>query len=117
MALQVQYPNPFDTTALLTAYARVSELNLNFENQTGLVVLSVWASPAAARSGLPPVARVGLAVTPAGDAGGLSYTQLYDLAAVQPTDGVGTKAYDIVRRTLYQAIKRQVGAFGDAQNV
>jgi hypothetical protein len=64
MALQTQYPNPFDTVALLTAYA-----------------------------------------------------QLYDLAAVQAEDTAGTKAYDIVRRTLYQEVRKKIGAFNNAQNV
>jgi hypothetical protein len=117
MALQVQYPNPFDIEKLSTAYARVSGLNLDFQNRSGVVVLSVWASPAAARAGLPPVAQVSLAITPEGDTAALSYAQLYDLAAVQTEDGVGTKAYDIVRRTLYQEVKKQIGAFNNAQNV
>jgi hypothetical protein len=117
MALQTQYPNPFDTAALLTAYARVSELNINFQSHSGVVVLSVWASPAAARSDLPPVAQVALAITPEGDTASLSYAQLYDLAAVQAEDTAGTKAYDIVRRTLYQEVKKKIGAFNNAQNV
>jgi hypothetical protein len=116
MAFQLQYPNPFDAADLATAYARVSQLNLNFDQQTGQVVVNVWATQAAMAGGRPPVGQLSLAVTPDGAGDSLSFTQLYKAAAVKGGDAAGTPAYDIVRRTLYQALKARP-EFAAAQDV
>jgi hypothetical protein len=107
MAFQVSYPNPFDAAALPAAYARVSQMNLNFDTQTGQVAVNVWASQQAMTAGRPPVGQLTLAVTPDGSGGDLSFRQLYQAAAVRAADAPGTPAYDLVKRALYQALKQR----------
>jgi hypothetical protein len=116
MAFQVQWANPYDTAALATAYARVAQMNLNFDAQTGQVTVNVWASRQAADAGRPPVGQLSLAVTPDGAGDSLSFAQLYRAAAVKAGEVVGTPAYDVVKRTLYQTLKGRP-EFAQAQDV
>jgi hypothetical protein len=105
VALQLQYPNPYDPAPLAAAFAKVSRLDLDFDRRAGLVVVSVWSSRAAADAGLPPVGSETFLVTPDGAGDSLSFGRMHASAATLASDPPGTPAYDVVRRTLYQALK------------
>jgi hypothetical protein len=104
MALQLTLSDPFDVTSL-TAYAKVSELNLNFDTQSGRLVVNVYASATARAVGRPAVTQRAYDVTPSGDNGTLSFAAMYAAAKTLTTDPAGTLAYNIVRRVLYQTLK------------
>lgn len=125
MALQITFPDPYGVDNLPAAYARIVQVNLNFADEFGLIVINVYASRAAANANKPPTGQLTFTITPVGvpatqaitDAKGNvitpanpgfpSFNQILADAVLAGGEPAGALIFDMTRTFLYNLIKNQ----------
>jgi hypothetical protein len=135
MALKISIPDPFGTTNIEDAYAKVAECNLNFDGKYGKITVNIYRDSNSKEVGKQPVSQINISLTPNGEPakdvdGSIlekqedgtfknnkgetvvpttppfpSFDQIMEVAVTTSQDATGTPVFDIGKRYLYQLIK------------